>query len=153
MKAKFEAGEFHNAINLDGEKERVSSYKLVAIHKGEIVELVDCRVWMAKGRNASKVYASIWIHGKHARTGESIYHTGKGDASGWGYHKESAAIGAAITSAGVTLWGDNYHLQLAKPAREDFKKRAYIDGCGDSSVQAALQAIGIAMGYRKTRIV
>lgn len=41
-------------------------------------------------------YACVWIHGK-------AYARGTGKASGYGYHKASAALAAAIQDAGIKL--------------------------------------------------
>lgn len=146
MKATFKPGKFDNARNWDGEKERVNSWKVVApdptLPDG-ICELIDARCYMGKSRNASTVYASVWIHGPG-----SDWHSGRGNAGGYGYHKESAAIGDALASAGVELWGSPYSNEQG-----DETKRAHINGCGSSSIEAALRAIAAALGYSQVAIV
>ncbi|HET8706646.1 MAG TPA: hypothetical protein VFM46_10125 [Pseudomonadales bacterium] len=119
-----------NGKNMTGEKETVARYHVVGIDdKGAIAEAVDCRVYMArKSDGASPVYASIWIHANGVHT------AGNGRACGYGYHKESAAIGSALTSAGVVLSED-------------------IDGRGDSSTRAALVAVGEALGLKQVMVI
>ena len=146
-----------NARNYGGEKETVSKYLVVGKIGKELREIVDCRVYMGRSRQSSTVYASIWVHAP------DCYASGKGQAGGWGYHKESAAIGAAITSAGIELWGSPYGepgrwnhdekreytaKELAAIKRKQNKQRAHINGCGDSSVMLALEAIARAAGAR-----
>ena len=96
-----------NARNMAGEKETISKYIVLAKIKGQTREIVDARVYMGRSRNSSTVYASIWVHGADS-AGREIYTTGRGAASGYGYHKESAAIASAISSAGIELYGSPY---------------------------------------------
>lgn len=111
-----------NGRNLDGDRERISTLTLVGVQDGRPVELAQARFWMARRCDgASPVHCSVWIYGAPA-TG------GHGRARGYGYHKRSAALAAALDSAGV---------KLAEP----------IDGCGDGSMRDALLAVGVAMGY------
>ena len=119
-----------NGKNMTGQKETVARYHVVGIDdKGAIVEAVACRVYMSrKSDGASPVYASVWIHAN------GTYTAGNGRACGYGYHKESAAIGSAITSAGITLSED-------------------IDGRGDSGTRAALIAIGEALGLKQVTVI
>jgi hypothetical protein len=110
-----------NGRNLDGDKERITTLTLVGVRDGRPVELAQARFWMARRSDgASPVYCSVWVYGAggggHAR------------ANGYGYHKQSAALQAALDSAGITL---------AEP----------IDGRGDSAMRDALLAVGVAMGY------
>lgn len=69
-------------------------------------------------------YACVWIHG------ESIYARGAGKAGGYGYCKESAAAGAALQDAGVTLADD-------------------IDGRGTQAIREALTALAQHMGIAR----
>lgn len=147
MRAKFTT-RHESARNMSGEKETVS--RIVLVDKKSEREIVDCRVYMSASRNASTVYASIWVHsikpGKYPADWQYACTTGRGQAGGYGYHKESAAIEDAIRSAGIELYGSPY-------ARQDddvkalMKKRAHIGGCGEQSVRAALLAIAYAAGY------
>lgn len=132
-----------NAKNLHGEKELTSFYKIIDKKTEKVV--VDCRCYMARSRSAQTVYCALWIalddKAKPA-SWEYGYTSGKGLASGYGYHKESAAIQDAIESAGIELWGSPYNQN-----REGFtfKKSAYIGGCGTH--EEALKAIAFAAGY------
>lgn len=112
-----------NAINYSNKKEMVSAYSAVGVIDGQLRELVTVRCYMGRSRNASTVYASLWV------TAPSIYTSGTGKASGYGYHKESAAIGEAITRAGIDL-------------------SAPIDGRGTSAIREAMEAIVIACGVQ-----
>jgi hypothetical protein len=91
-----------NAVNYGGQKELVSTWNVIGKIKGELKTVVTARCYMGRSRSASTVYASVWIHG------DDIYTSGHGSAGGYGYHKESAAIDDAITSAGIELYGSAY---------------------------------------------
>lgn len=108
-----------NARNLGGNKELVKRLLLVWYNsKARRVETsVDARCWMSRSRSASVVYCSIWVDGPNAEW------SGYGTAGGYGYHKASAALSAALRSAGWQLDED-------------------IDGRGDSAMRDALLAIG-----------
>jgi hypothetical protein len=110
-----------NAINYGNKKEMVSAYSAVGVINGELREVVTVRCYMGRSSSASVVYASIWVHTPNGYTG------GKGKAGGYGYCKESAAIGEAITSAGIEL-------------------SQSIDGRGVSAIREAMEAIAIACG-------
>lgn len=111
-----------NANNYGNKKELVGAYSVVGTLKGQLKEIVCCRSYMGRSRSASTVYASVWVK---LQSGE--WTSGKGSAGGYGYHKESAAIGYAIASAGIEL-------------------SDAIDGRGDSAIDAALLAIGRMAG-------
>lgn len=116
-----------NGKNLQPEKEVIRAYTVIGIGKSrsDVDELATVRCYMARsGDGASPVYASVWIHNRCA---------GHGRANGYGYHKSSAAIQAALSSAGVKL-------------------AERIDGCGDRAITDALHAVGIAMGYNTVRV-
>lgn len=73
------------------------------------------------------VYCVVWIDSdKPAR--------GYGKAGGGGYHKRSAAMSEALARAGVVL---------SEP----------INGCGDSAMDAALEALAHHMGAARPLIV
>lgn len=143
MIAKFTAKTcLSNAKNYSQEKELVSRY-LVIDKKTEKV-LIDCRCYMGRSSNSSQVYASIWINslkplGDDAE-GFATYTSGCGMAGGYGYHKESAAIDDAISSAGFTLFGS----ASGYDDKPDFKKTCHIDGVGESAIKSALLAIAYA---------
>jgi hypothetical protein len=91
-------------------------------------EVIDCRCYMGRSSSASVVYASIWVHGNNR------WWSGSGSAGGYGYHKTSAAIAAAIRSAGITLGED-------------------IGGAGDYAVKEAFERMVRALGYQEFIIV
>lgn len=72
-------------------KDTLAAAYRVMTRDGETV--VDCRVYWP----GSVAYCCIWVGG------DEIYTSGSGKAGGYGYCKESAAIGAAIESAGFDL--------------------------------------------------
>jgi hypothetical protein len=72
-------------------------------------------------------YACVWIDGGGA------YARGAGRAGGGGYCKASAAAGAALGDAGVTL-------------RDD------IDGRGLESIRDALMALGVHLGVARPHV-
>lgn len=138
MRAALPAEAVSNAVNYGGEKERVSSYTVVGKKGGELCAIVEARFYMGRSSSASTVYCSLWVNGER-------YCSGTGKAGGYGYHKESAALAQAITSAGILLTGANYSHH---EGRVNFKKPAYISGCGTGSMETALKAIARAAGLR-----
>lgn len=147
MIAKFTAKTcLSNAKNYSQEKELVSRY-LVIDKKTERV-IIDCRCYMGRSSNSTQVYASIWINSIKPlcedEEGFTTYTSGGGSAGGYGYHKESAAIGDAISSAGFTLLG-NASGYGDKP---DFKRVCHIDGAGESAIESALLAIAYTCGSK-----
>lgn len=151
-----------NGKNIHGEKEVVSTYKIV--DKKTEREILICRVYTGRSSSSSTVYASVWAKIKEEKVSTkampSFMHknkwrpedppyfygntAGHGSAGGYGYHKESAAIQDAITSAGIELYGTAY---CRRGDTVDMKKQAYIDGVGDSAIDAALLAIAYAGGW------
>lgn len=135
-----------NAKNYSQEKELINRY-LVIDKKTEKV-IIDCRCYMGRSSNSSQVHASVWINSNKPlcedEEGFATYTSGHGAAGGYGYHKESAAIGDAISSAGFALFG-NVSGYGDKP---DFKKSCHIAGVGDSAIKAALLAIAYACGSK-----
>jgi hypothetical protein len=126
MKAILPTTNIENGKNFSGDKEQIQFYQAVT---PDFKTPLTVRVWMSRHSDgASPVYASIWIH-------SDPHHTaGHGKASGYGYYKTSAAVGAAIDSAGIKLDQD-------------------IDGRGDSVIEEALSAICAALGYDNVLIV
>ena len=120
-----------NGRNLDTDKERIATLTLVGVTGGKPVELAQARFWMARRSDgASPVYCSLWTYGGGMTAGH-------GRTNGGGYHKQSAALQAALSSAGIRLhWHDC--------GKTD---RAHIDGSGDAAMRDALLAVGVAMGY------
>lgn len=112
----------------------IEGYKILT-HDG--VAIVDCRIYGTKAAN----YACLWVH--HGDT----HRSGSGKAGGWGYHRPSAAVQAAITNAGYGLYGSPYKEQDTPAAA---RQRCYIGGVGDIAVEAALMAIAKTLvGRRK----
>ena len=110
-----------NGKNLSGQKELVSAISAVTTINGKMREVVCARWYMArKSDGASPVYASIWTYG----AGFDI--SGYGRATGYGYHKASAALSNAIDSAGIVL-------------------SERIDAVGDGAIRRAVEAIARAI--------
>ena len=120
-------------------KELVSTYDVVGTIDGKLCSIVTARCYMGRSSSASVVYACLWVHGK------DVYTSGRGQAGGWGYHKESAAIDSAIRSAGIELYGSPYGSERDKA---DAKKQTSISGVGSSAIDDALMAIAKAAGAR-----
>lgn len=144
MKAILPKSNVENGRNRSDGKELTSYWKVIAYSKGEFHQPIDCRCWMGRSNQASIVYCSIWIHDDK----RGHWYAGNGSADGYGYHKESAAIGDAISSASVKLYGSPY------PGDDgEETKIASIHGCGEESIRAALHAITKSLGYRKFTVV
>ena len=110
-----------NGKNMSCQKEMISAMSAVAVINGKMCEVVVARWYIArKSDGASPVYASIWTYG----AGFDI--SGHGRATGYGYHKASAALSEALDSAGIVL-------------------SERIDGLGDGASQRALEAIARAI--------
>lgn len=125
-------------------KETVNILRALVVKKGEIVEVATARFYMSRSSTASVVYCCLWVY---TATGE--YTSGRGQADGYGYHKESAALQDAITSAGIELYGSPYQQD-----EQTKNKRCYIDGVGYGAMRDALEAITRAAGYRgKIKII
>jgi len=124
MKATFTKKDQRNGKNLCRDKEEVNSLRVIAAYKGKLYNPVIVKMWMGRSNSASVVYASIWVHSRH----KGIDVSGHGSAGGYGYHKESAALMDAITSAGIKLDKN-------------------IDGVGDNAMKDAVEAIAHAAGF------
>lgn len=150
MIAKFTAEKcLNNAKNFSQEKELVNRY-LVIDKKTEKV-VVDCRCYMGRSSNSSQVHAAIWVNSIVSlcdADGFTTYTSGGGSAGGYGYHKESAAIGDAISSAGFTLFGNTSEYGSEYGDKPDFKKICHINGVGESAIRSALLAIAYACGSK-----
>jgi hypothetical protein len=110
-------------------KEQIAFAAVVAFNGCDFVQPVTARWWTSRrGDGAGRVWCTLWA--SDAR----LACNGHGSATGCGYHKTSAALQAAIDSAGITL---------AQP----------IDGRGDSAIEDAMLAIADALGYETTTIV
>lgn len=144
IRAKF-TKERDNARNYSREKELDTHYVITDKKTEKVV--VDCRIYVGRSRNASTVYASIWINLSDKKKPEYWAHastSGTGSAGGWGYHKGSAAVSDALTSGGIELYGTAY---ACRDEKIDFKNRAYIHGVGDTAIESALLAVAHAAGF------
>lgn len=120
----------------------VGAGSLVAMMNGEMREVVTVRTYFnPKGSGMQPVRACIWI----IPADDSAWRTGRGSASGCGYHKESAAIADAVSDAGIELYGDPYSYRDKKI---DFKKRVYFGGTGASAYAEIFKAIARAAGHK-----
>lgn len=118
-----------NGRMLDGAKEQISALVVVGTIKGgPLAEIAKARFWMARRSDgASPVYCSVWLH--------TAGHTsGHGTARGYGYHKQSAALQAALDSAGVKL-------------------ETAVDGVGDGAMDDAMLALARFAGSRDAIVV
>lgn len=139
------------------EKEVINSWQVVTLRKGKLEQPVRAVCWMGKSANASTVYASLWVHGVKCET------SGHGSAGGGGYDKQSAAVQAAISSAGIELYGSSYEVRNGEVldyvdgkrqwVPEDLTKRTHIDGVGERAIKTALEAITRAAGYRGQMVI
>lgn len=102
MKAKITKPGQSNGYNYGRDKELTAAYSIIGKVNGELREVVVARCYMGRSSSASVVYCSLWVH-----AGE-LHCSGKGSAGGYGYHKPSAALQDAISSAGVELYGSPY---------------------------------------------
>lgn len=132
MQATFKNPQY-NGYQFDG-KEKIRSFNVVAIKNGKFHHPITV-CWYASryGDGASPVYCSIWAYASTLKGG-CINCSGKGKATGYGYDKFSAALGAAIESAGIELSDD-------------------INGRGESAITEALETITRKLGFRKFTIV
>ena len=126
------------------DKETVDRLHVVTIQNGEILPIVRAEFYMGRSASASVVYCNVWACQKDL--GKQTI-SGHGSAGGGGYHKQSAALGDALHSAGVELYGSPYD-RPDKTDSEKKTKRAYINGCGSAAMESALIALARACGYR-----
>lgn len=160
MRAILPTTEISNAMQ-PRNKETINNWVALAHTKEGIKELVTVRWYMGRAYSASVVYCCIWVHSK------PFWVSGKGSAGGYGYHKSSAALQEAITSAGIKLVGNPYQGTKATyesterqedgsykrvTRRQDFKKECFIGGCGDTASEDAIKAICEALGHKKIYI-
>lgn len=99
---------------------------------------VKASLYRAASGQATTIYCNLWAWG------EDDYCHGHGQAGGYGYHKQSAALDAAIRSAGIILTGDEY----GRGGPGDGS--GSIAGRGGGSMEAALIAIARAVSSRRT---
>ena len=125
-----------NGRNLGDKKEVINIIAVIAKLNGCMRTIAECRCYMAKSSSASQVYCSLWVYGNNDTSGS-------GSAGGYGYHKASAALSAAIKDAGIELYGNQYE-DIGKTL--DSSAIACISGCGSSAMDAAMYAIAEATG-------
>ena len=103
----------------------MESYLLQVIYKGGLLNIANCRIYGTKAMN----YCCLWITDNNKK----IWASGSGSASGFGYHRPSAAAQEAFKNSGV---------ELSEP----------IQGRGDRAIEQALFALAKKMGYRKIHV-
>lgn len=116
-------------------KELVSAYSLVVrLPSGELREVITVSCYMGRSASASVVHAVMWV-----KCVDGEWTSGSGSAGGYGYHKESAAIADAISSAGI---------ELQDLDRTDRKDRWFdLSGTDTSYYLQVFEAIARAAGY------
>lgn len=92
--------------------------------------VIECRIYGTGTANT----ACLWITSSAIGKRRELYVNGSGKATGYGYHRPSAAVQDAVTNAGITI---------AQP----------IDGVGDSAIETLLLAIGRALGIKRPVLV
>lgn len=123
-----------NAINYGDKKEMIRAHSLIVDTKDGPREVIVARWYMGKSAHASQMLCSVWLFGKE------YYSSGRGMVDGGGLHKPSAALDSALESANVELFDLD-------------GERASIHGRGDSAIDAALEAIGRAMGFNGKNLI
>lgn len=121
------------------DKEIVQTAYLVGVCNGKPVELAKVVWFMSRtGDGASPQYCTVRVASSNWPEAGGLTSfvgcAGHGKATGYGYHKGSAALERALYSAGIKLSAD-------------------IDGRGDSAVRDALVAIGVALGYAESALL
>ena len=111
--------------------EKEQRQAIVIVDRKSGAQPVVVRVWTARSRSPGASYCSIWAHGPK---GSGVHVAGHGRATGWGYHRPSAALAAALDSAGVTL-------------------SEAIDGRGESAMIDACKAVAVAAGFKASQLV
>lgn len=93
-----------NRVHRDREEKNKLSYgfKAVRLHNGALEDLVEVRVAFSAGGSA---YACAWLYQpyEYSPDGAGMWNNGSGSATGAGYHKGSAAVSAALRSAGLSF--------------------------------------------------
>ena len=122
MQAAFTKSDFY-AISEAAYKARdkqalLHQYTVLAETKNGIRGIVIARLYSSLRRGANRVTCILWTDGSHNANAS-------GWASGYGYHKGSAALADAISNAGIKI-SEN------------------IAGCGERAMREALLAIARA---------
>ena len=127
--AKLDLSVTPNGVDYANEKrELVKAYVVYGLVNNEITELAHASIYMGKSAHATGVYCDFRLRGAECRSSS-------GKAFGGGYCKKSAAVGTALSKAGIQLFGDVYG-EMPMP-----NQRAHIGGVGESAIEAALVAV------------
>lgn len=122
MEATFTISDFHNikesAYRARDNQALLHQYTVLAETENSIRELVIARLYASRRHDANRITCILWTRGGHNANAS-------GCASGYGYHKGSAALADAIRNAGIKLTEN-------------------ISGCGDDAMREALLAIARA---------
>lgn len=111
----------------------VGFYVAVALNdKGKLDQPFKATLLQARSAydGADPLYVNILCQ---ERTSERTF-SGDGRVKGCGYHKTSAALAAAFSSAGIQLSSD-------------------LDGRGDDAIHTAIRAVCLALGYDNIHII
>lgn len=129
----------NNMSNMD-KKERIATLAFIApnpkYRKGDAyskryVKAIDIRLFVSRGSDGGgNVYAQVWAHSRDG----TQYTRGHGSASGYGYHKESAAVDAAFSHAGVNLLSD-------------------FSGYGDEPMRIAIKTLAARLGWKTGEVM
>ncbi len=111
----------------------------------ELIEAITVRTYFnEKGSGMQPVRACVWIASPRGTDAEWL--SGRGSASGCGYHKESAAIAEAVSNAGIRLFGKLYGGEPVSP--EDMARGIDFGGTGSSGYRDVFEAIARARGFK-----
>ena len=116
-----EVSEWISNFNISHRREGNSYDELCYISKETEKPILTCRVYYPKSRSGGTNWCCLWIHDSKIELNTS------GSASGWGYHRTSAALEDALRSANIKLH--------------------HFGGCGDEAMTVALEAILTKLGY------
>ena len=108
-----------SAYNAREKQILIEQISAVALIDNDIREIATARFYMSSRKYANKMTCILWIHC------DNIYIAASGTASGYGYHKASAALQSAIDAALIEL-------------------DESISGCGDSAMIDAMTDIAKA---------
>ena len=122
MQATFTKSDFYNikesAFKASDNQALLHQYSVLVETENGIRELVIARLYASLRRYANRITCILWTDGSHNANAS-------GWASGYGYHKGSAALADAISNAGIKLTDS-------------------ISGCGYDAMREALLAIARA---------
>lgn len=100
MQATFTKSDFYNikesAYKARDNQALLRQYAVLGETEYGIRELVIARLYASLRRDANRVTCILWTNGGHNANAS-------GTASGYGYHKGSAALADAISNAGIKL--------------------------------------------------